>query len=66
MQKEEKLEKFRSLRTSKRRKERVNKERNKEAAKEKMLKSEMFCVRKTQMRNKATKFITETEEKTFS
>ena len=37
MQKEENLEKIRSLRTSNRRKQRLNKERNKEATKEKML-----------------------------
>ena len=38
MQKEEKLEEFRSFRTSKRQKQRVKKERNKEAAKENILK----------------------------
>ena len=37
MQKEENLEEIRSLRTSNRRKQRLNKERNKEATKEKML-----------------------------
>ena len=37
MQKEEKLEEYRSRRTSNRRKQRVNKGRNKEATKEKML-----------------------------
>ena len=61
MQKEEKLEEFRSFRTSKRRKQRVNKEVYNKATTEKM-----FCVSKTQMRNKATKFVIETEEKTFS
>ena len=65
--KEKKLEELRNLRTSKRRKQRVNKERNKEAAKETMLKLRIIlCVRKTQMRNKATKFAIETEEKTFN
>ena len=66
-QKEKKLEKFRSFRTSKRRKKRVSKERYKEAKKEKMLKfRNVFCVTKTPMRNKATKFAIETQEKTFS
>ena len=67
MQKERKLEEFRSFRISKRRKQRVNKERNKEATKQKMLKfRSVLRVTKTQMRNKATKFAIETEEKTFS
>ena len=67
MQKEEELEEFRSFRTSKRRKQRVNKERNKEATKEKMLKLRIvLCVIKTQIRNKANQFAIETEEKTFS
>ena len=67
LQKEEKLEEIRSFRTSKRRKQRVNKERKKQATKEKMLKLRfVWCVRKTQMRIKATKFAIETEEKTFS
>ena len=67
MQKERKLEEFRSFRTSKRQKQRVNKERNKEGTKKKMLNFRIvLCVRKTQMRNKATKFAIETEVKTFS
>ena len=45
----------------------MNKERNKEATKEKMLKLRIvLCVRKTQMRNKATKFAMDTDEKTFN
>ena len=66
MQKEEKLEEFRSFRSSKRRKERVNKEVHKKATKEEMLKLRIVYVRKTQTRNKATKFAIETEEKTLS
>ena len=66
MQKEQKLEEFRFFRTSKRRKRRVNKERNKEVAKEKMLKLRIVYVRKTEMRNNATKFAIETEETTFN
>ena len=53
MQKEEKLEEFRSFGTSKRRKQRVNKEVHKEATKEKMLKRRISYVRKSQMGNKA-------------
>ena len=42
----------------------MNKERNGEATKEKTLKLRIvLCVKKTQMRNKATKFAIETEEK---
>ena len=42
----------------------MNKERNGEATKEKILKLRIvLCVKKTQMRNKATKFAIETEEK---
>ena len=66
MQKEQKLEEFRIFRTSKRRKRRVNKERNKEVAKEKMLKLRIVYVRKTEMRNNATKFAIETEETLFN
>ena len=66
MQKERKLEEFRCFRTSKRRKRRSNSERNKESVKEKVLKLRIVYVRKTQKRNKVTKFAIETEEKTFS
>ena len=66
MQKEEKLEDFRSFRTSKRHNQRVNKELHNRATKEKILKLRSVYVRKTQMRNSATKFAIETEEKTFS
>ena len=62
MQKERKLEEFRRFRTSKRQKRRVNKERHEVAVKEKMLKLRIVYVRKTQIRNKATKFAIETEE----
>ena len=63
MQKEKKLEEFRSYRTSKRREQ----ERKKEATNEKALKLRIvFCVKKTQMINQTTKFAIETEEKTFS
>ena len=63
VQKEEKLEEFRSFRTSKRRKQR----KEQKAMKKKMLKLRIvLCVRTTQMRNKATKFAIETDEKTFS
>ena len=41
-------------------------QRKKEATKEKMLKLRIFLCDKTQMRDKATKFAIETEEKTFS
>ena len=47
-------------------KQRVNKNRNKRGLKEKMLNLRLVYVRKTQLRNKATKFAIETEEKTFS
>ena len=66
MQIEEKLEQFRNFRTSKRKKQRVNKERNKKETNEKMLKLRIVCMRKTQLKNKATKIAIETEEKTFS
>ena len=67
MQKEEKLEEIRSLRTSNRRKQRVNKERNKEATKEKMLNFRIdLWVRKNQNRNKPTNFAIKAEEKTLS
>ena len=66
MQKEEKLEKFRNSRTSKRRKHRVDKEVRKEATKEKMLKLRNVYERKTQKRNEASQFAIKTEEKTFS
>ena len=65
MQKEEKLEEFSSFRTSKRRKQRVNKE-TKMRRRRRCYNSELFCVRKTQMRDKATKFAIETEEKTYN
>ena len=52
MQKEQKLEEFRNFRTSKRQKRRVNKERNKEVAKEKMFKLRIVYVRKTEMKKK--------------
>ena len=66
MQKEQKLEEFRNFRTSKRQKRRVNKERNKEVAKEKMFKLRIVYVRKTEMKKKATKCAIETEETTFN
>ena len=44
---ERKLETFRNFRTSKQRKQRVNKERNEEATREKILKDIALCVRKT-------------------
>ena len=46
MQKEKKLEEFRSFRTSKRRKRRVNKDQNKKATKEKMLKLRIVLCQK--------------------
>ena len=46
--------------------ESVNKEVHKEATKENILKLRIVYVRKTQVRNKATNFVIETEEKTFS
>ena len=51
MQREKKLEEFRSFRTSKRRKRRVNKEKNEEAVREKMLKLRIVCVKRIQMRD---------------
>ena len=45
MQKEEELEEFRNFITYKRRKRRVNKERNKEATKKKMLKLRIIHVK---------------------
>ena len=66
MQKEEKLEEFTSFRTSKRRKQRVNKEVHNEATKEKMFKLRIVYVRKTQMRHNAAKFAIQTKEKLFS
>ena len=61
MQKEIKLEKFRSLRTSKRRTKKQTKKQRKEDVKN----QNCFMCDKTQMRNKATKFAIETEEKTL-
>ena len=64
MQKERRLEEFRSFRTSKRRKQR---KRQRSDEKEDVKTQTCFVwVRKTQMRNEATKFAIETEEKTFS
>ena len=62
MQKGERLEEFRSFRTSKRLKtRRSEQEVKKEVTKDKMLKLRIVYVRKTQMRNQAFKLAIETE-----
>ena len=61
MQKERKLEEFRSFRTSKRRTKKVQRSNEREDVKI----QNCFLDDKTQMINKATKFAIETEEKTL-